>query len=266
MDIPRKAPTRAAARLALGERLRASGVHLACCIAIAALVLGVVFWGWYPPPLDRISGLGAILVIMLGADVALGPLVTLIVFDRTKKHLKFDLAVIVLVQASALAYGLYTVDQGRPAYLVFVKDRFELVAPADIKRDDAAAAHDNAAAKPALLRPKWVAAKGPTDPQERSKLLFDSLQGGKDVQHLPRFYVPYQDLAREAAARAAPLETLRQLNPDKGAAIDDLPAKLGLAPDMLRFLPLKGRAGDATVIVHARTGEVLHVMSRKPWS
>ena len=58
----------------------------------------LVFRRWYPTPLDRLSRLQSMLVILLGADVALGPFVTLVIFDRSKKYLKLDLAVVVLVQ------------------------------------------------------------------------------------------------------------------------------------------------------------------------
>lgn len=250
----------------LRDRIRASAIHLLWCLAVAAVVLALVFFGWYPPPLDRISGLATILVIMLGADVVLGPLVTLIIFDRTKKHLKLDLAFIILVQVSALAYGMYTVYQGRPAHLVFVKDRFETIAPADIRPEERAAARENPAAAVELLRPKWVAARIPADPQERNRILFESVQQGRDVQHHPRLYEPYSAQARAAAARAAPIEQLRQFNPDKAAEIDALPAKLGLSADMLRYVPIKGPQGDAAVILRADTGEVLRVVGLRPWS
>ena len=252
-------------RAALRDRLRASGFHLACCLAIAALVLLLVYFGWYPPPLDRISGLATILVIMLAADVTLGPLITLIIYDRRKKHLKLDLSAVVLIQAAALAYGLYTVYQGRPAHLVFAKDRFEVVAPAEIKAEERNAARGNPAAAVDPLRPKWVAAKAPSDLAERQTILFDALRTGRDVQHHPRLYEPYHAQAAEAVARAAPLDQLRRLNPDKGAVIDSLPAELGVAADALRFLPLKGPAGDAAVIVRADSGEILRIVALRPW-
>jgi len=54
--------------------------------------------------------------------VCLGPLLTLAVFDPKKKELKRDLSIILLIQLSALFYGIYTVSVARPAYIVFAVD------------------------------------------------------------------------------------------------------------------------------------------------
>ena len=43
-----------------------------------------------------------------------------------------DLTVIALLQLSALGYGLWTVAEGRPAWLVYGANRFELVRTLDI--------------------------------------------------------------------------------------------------------------------------------------
>jgi hypothetical protein len=202
---------------------------------------------------------------MLGADVILGPLTTLIIYDRKKKYLRLDLAAVILVQSAALAYGLYTVYQGRPAHLVFVVDRFEVIAPADITAEAREKAQGNAAASADPLYPKWVAAKMPADSNERQAILFEAIERGRDVQHHPHLYEPYRVHATQAAARAAPLEQLRKLNPEKTAEIDALPRELGVAADVLRYLPLKGPARDAAVILRADTGEVLRVVSLQPW-
>ena len=64
--------------------------------------------------------------------MALGPLLTLVVFKSGKRGMKFDLAVIGLVQLAALIYGAHIVFLARPAFIVFVKDRFEMVAVVDL--------------------------------------------------------------------------------------------------------------------------------------
>ena len=183
----------------LRPRLHAAAVHLGCCVAVAAAVLALVFVGWYPSPLDSLAGVDTILLIMLGADVVLGPLVTLIVFDRAKKSLKLDLAAVAVIQLVALGYGLHTLHQGRPAHLVFVKDRFELIAPADLRADDRAAAASNPAAAADPLRPTWVAARAPDDPAERQRILVQAIEHGRDLQHHPRLYEPFERQAAQAA-------------------------------------------------------------------
>ena len=47
-----------------------------------------------------------------------------------------DLIVIILLQLSALGYGIYSIEQGRPAWLVYYADRFELVRKNEIIQDN----------------------------------------------------------------------------------------------------------------------------------
>ena len=155
---PQKLPWRDSWRGdALRARFRAAGCHLGISLAIASLVLFVVYQYWYAGPLAAVAGVGTILVLLLAVDVSLGPIMTFMVFDRRKKSLPMDLALIGLVQLLALGYGLHTVEAGRPHYLVFVKDRFEAVSRADLQAEDLQAAASNlwrsrSAALPAVVR------------------------------------------------------------------------------------------------------------------
>jgi hypothetical protein len=71
--------------------------------------------------------------IIIGIDLILGPLLTLIVFNHNKSSLKFDLWVIALVQTAALIYGTWTIHQTRPIALAFINSNFStLYANSDI--------------------------------------------------------------------------------------------------------------------------------------
>jgi len=247
------------------ERLRAAGVHLALSALLAALVLVAVLLTWYPQPLARLLGVGPILLIMLGVDVVLGPIFTLIVFDRRKKRLAWDLATIAIVQLTALAYGLYTLEQGRPAYIVLVKDRFEIVSPAEIMPADQAEAKNNPLARPHLAGPRWVAVRMPDSASDRSKILFEALETGRDVQHHPRLYADYDSQVSEALTRSLPVSRLRTLNPSSGNDIDAAVAASGLSESALRYFPMRGPAADGAVLVSQANGRVLNVLPLKPW-
>jgi hypothetical protein len=54
--------------------------------------------------------------------------------------LRFDLAVIGVLQFTALIYGLYSIAESRPVYLTFVKDRFDLVRAGELSDADLAQA------------------------------------------------------------------------------------------------------------------------------
>lgn len=101
--------------------------HLLISLLIAVFSWLLIFKVWYPQPLDVALGVGQVVVIMLAIDVILGPLMTLILAKEGKKGLKFDLIVIGIVQLSALCYGLYNINKGRPVAVAFDISRFEIV-------------------------------------------------------------------------------------------------------------------------------------------
>jgi hypothetical protein len=251
--------------LRFGERLAAAAIHLLLSVFAAAIVLAVVFLGWYPSPLDRLVGVGTVLLMMLGVDVVLGPLCTAIVFDRSKKGLKTDLAVIASIQIAALLFGVWTVHQGRPAWIVFAKDRFELVAPAEVAQPYRDSAADNASARMGWLRPRYVAAQLPFSEQERSRILLDSIATGRDIQHIPTLYGPYALQAREAVDRSLPISRLRALNPDRSAEITALLQRVGRPESQLRYLPIGGPASDGVAVIDAVDGKVLAIAALVPW-
>ena len=108
----------------MSMRIKAFLIHGLVSISVALLVIGLVFFIWYPSPLAKAVGVTHIFLMMLVIDVILGPLLTLLVYKQGKKTLLFDLTIIVVLQVSALCYGLWTVYQGKPAWLVFNADRF----------------------------------------------------------------------------------------------------------------------------------------------
>src|SRR6187551_2548926 len=108
-------------------RLLCFGSHLLVSFLIALLSLVLVFWLWYPSPLDKALGVANIFLLLLCIDVIIGPLLTLVVAKQGKKTLKMDLLTIAVIQLLALTYGLYVVVQGRPVWMVYDSGHFELV-------------------------------------------------------------------------------------------------------------------------------------------
>jgi len=249
----------------LAQRFRAAGIHFSLSALLAAAVLTLVLLTWYPQPLPQLLGVGSILLIMLGVDVVLGPIFTLIVFDRRKKRLAWDLATIAALQLAALAYGLYTLHQGRPAFVVLVKDRFEIISPADIMPTDVVAAKDNPFAQSRITGPSWVSIRMPDSAIERHAIMMEAFESGRDMQHHPRFYADYESQVTDALTRSLPVAKLRSLNPSNGPEIDTAVAATGLPESALRYFPMRGPAADGAVLVSQADGRVLKVLPLKPW-
>jgi hypothetical protein len=248
-------------------KLRASGLHLLISAAIAVLVLGLVYFGWYRGVLSTTEGVGTILLIMLGIDVTLGPLMTLLVYKPKKKSLKFDLTVIGLLQLGFLAYGIYTVQIARPAYVVFVKDRFESVAVADWgeSAQEALEKTPNPVADRDIFGPKFIASKAPEDIAIRQELMMTSVAGGADLPQLPQYYVLLESELSVVAKKALSIAELKALNPNLESSIDAAVAASGQTVEKIGFLPLKGKQADASVFVDKASGKVLAMHLFKPW-
>ncbi len=78
-------------------------------------------------PLAKAVGVTSIILMLFFIDITLGPLLGLLVYKEHKKSLKFDLSIIIIIQIFALLYGICILEQGRPVWIAYNVDRFELV-------------------------------------------------------------------------------------------------------------------------------------------
>lgn len=240
-------------------RIQAFAIHLALSVLIALAVIGVVFYLWYPAPLHTAVGVTHIFLILLAVDVILGPLLTLLVYKVGKKTLVMDLIVIAMLQLAALGYGLYTVAEGRPAWLVFAKDRFDLVRVLDIderKLDQA----DVQYRQPSLLGPQWAVAVMPTHTDERNGILMESVFGGMDTAQRPNLYQALGSQKVEIQSRLLELATLSASNSQ-----EHISAVLAQHPSANAWLPLRAKHQDMVVLMHKETAAVVAIVDLRPW-
>ena len=242
------------------SRLNAFLIHLLISTCIAVAVIGVVFFVWYPAPLHTAVGVTQIFLILLAVDVVLGPLLTLLVYQVGKKTLVMDLTVIALLQLSALGYGLWTVAEGRPAWLVFAADRFDLVRVLDIdeRKLDQAEAHYR---QPSLLGPQWVAAVNPTDADEKNDLIMESVFAGVDLPQRPNLYQSLDSQKTAIQQRLLELSALPKANTE--VSINTILAKHLKAN---AWLPLRAYNQDMVVLMHKETAEVVAIVDLRPWN
>jgi hypothetical protein len=244
------------------SKCRAAAIHFLISVVGALLTASVVYLIWHPSPLHISVGVSSIFMMILVVDVCLGPLLTFVVYAKGKSSLRFDLSVIGLCQIAALCYGLFTVAQGRPVFLVFVKDRFDLVRNYEV--DQASLAAAKAPFNQITLgSPRLVAAHSPVDPKRRSALLFSSLNGGADLQQLPEMYGDYDAAAKEVIEKLQPIEQLSKFNkPDDPEWIK---VQKTLDPKTQGYLPLKASAVDMTMLIDRKSGKVLEILNIRPW-
>ncbi len=251
-------------RLSSFNRFQAAGSHLLLSALIATTVFLVIFRLWFPDVLFTAAGGATLFFLIAGVDVTLGPLLTLVVFNPGKKGLPFDLAVIAVLQVAALSYGVHVLYEARPAFIAFVKDRFELVRANDIPAANYAGARDPRYSTAPLTGPQLLGVRLPTDPAEVLRLL-DSALGGLDAQYFPKYYVPYDEVRAEVAKHGQPIAKLRRLNPGRDKEIDAVLASLGRKESDVAFLPMRAGRLDLAVLVDPRDGTVLRTCDFQPW-
>jgi len=176
----------------MGFRSRAFGLHLLSSAAVMALVMGSLYAGWYRWPGWYLADASRVALVMLVVDVALGPLLTFVIANprKPRRALARDVAVIVLLQVAALAYGAVSLWNGRPLYYAFSVNCLSLVQAYDIEDADALLGRErNSALAPHWYSlPRWIWAPLPDDPGEAQKIVGSAVTGGSDVTAMPIYY------------------------------------------------------------------------------
>ena len=230
--------------------LRAAALHLGGSLLVAALAGALVFGLWYPYPYRELAGGRELFLLIVVVDVVCGPLLTLVLYNPAKPRAELwrDLGLVVLIQLAALGYGLHVVWQARPVYLVQEVDRFKVIGLPALEAAEVAKL-------PAALQPRWmggpltVAIRSPKDVKEKNKVLFESVEGGRDYAERPEFYLPYEGAAAlKALQRAKPLAAFLDKQPSQRSAAADLAASKGLDMAQLVYLPVVGRQDWVAVL------------------
>lgn len=224
----------------LKAKFKAALVHASVTVVVASLTAIVVFGVWYPGALAEMTHGTGLFLLVLCVEVVLGPVMSLVIFNtgKPKSELVRDYCVIGGVQLAALVYGMYSVSVSRPVFLVFVKDRIEVVAAAELAQADIINGADGFKTLP-WLGPRLICVESPVDPQEKSDLLQSAFQG-RDIQLQPKYYRKCHD--GEIAGKAYSKDKLTSLTQ---VELDSLPE--GLAFTSFTWLPVVTRFGAWTV-------------------
>ncbi len=235
------------------NRWKASATHLLLSILVIGGIALAIYLLWYPMGLYRLAGQDRIVLLMLGIDIAAGPLLTLIVYKHGKKSLKFDLAVIALAQLAFLGYGLHTLWQTRPVFLLGQPDRFTLVFANDIEPNALKDAPNPEWRRLSWTGPKRVGTRMPTDPAQRSAVMQALFSGGGGIENSPRWYLDYSEIAQDVARSS------RRIDADSGITEADV-AATGVPPASVRWQPIHSRFGEARMLIDTRDGSPLRVV------
>ena len=153
---------------------------------------------------------------------------------------------IILIQIAALCYGVFSIEQGRPAWLVFHADRFELVRKNDIILGSIDQAQPQFQ-QMSSVGPQFAAVKSAASTEQRQNDMFTEILGGVSLAQQPDRYIELTQAKNQIQQRALPLKELEQYN--SKIEVEETLAKY---PKADAWVPLKASAVDMVVLLNKK--------------
>jgi len=239
-------------------------VHLLVSAAIVGALLLVLVTRWYPMPYFVVDGGWQGIRLVAAIDVVLGPLLTLVVYNRAKprRKLLFDYSVIGVLQACAFTFGVWTVFSARTTVVVFTDGTFYTIGA-----DEARFLHDP---YPTLLQearrsPAYAMVNMPADPEARQALRQESITEGRPLFSYLNLVGP---LTREKVSQLAEyginLHDLPADHPQQTDKVDRFLADHGGTLDDYLFLPVRPRYRPVVLAFRRDSGDLVDWLDLTP--
>jgi hypothetical protein len=167
------------------NRFPAFGIHLGLSFVIFVVLAYLVIFVWYPSFFFDTDGGWRGMQIIVGIDLVLGPMLTLVVFKAGKPELKWDLTLIGIFQATCLFAGTYIVYAECPIAIVYVLGEFH-VTSADDYSDTGLPNLDDVAGNP-----KWIAVSLPDDLDAAVAIKRQYVERGQTLYSASEHYRPF---------------------------------------------------------------------------
>ena len=242
------------------SRLALTSYHLFYSLVLSMLITAIIYFIWYPNHLYQATGVLPTVLMMITLDLIVAPLLTFIIYKDNKKELARDLIVVLALQISALSYGLYVVEAGRPSYLVFAVDNFEVVSSFDNEwaRQNINKGIVETQSLGLFDKPKFVYSVGSDDEK------LDVFQKPKEfVMRVPVIYRTdsYQDIEKAANIIQSQAKSLTELTVSNNA--QKVESILRHYPDAHGWLPLKATVLNMVVLIDNK-GMVIDIVNLRP--
>jgi len=246
------------------EKFLAFGIHFLATLLLGACAAAVIFLVWFPDPFETMVGGTELFVLVMGCDLALGPTLSLVIFDSRKSRgkLLFDYIVVGGVQIAALVYGVYIVAGTRPVYVAFSVDRLEVVTARDISDKELAAASGTEYGSLPLGGPRYVAVIVP--PAEKQDALFQSVAGNEEHER-PKFFAPYAAALDAIRKHARGIDVLEKKFPAYTSDLEAAAKSAGIPREQAQWLPVHHRKGFWTALIDAQTGMPVRYVAVDPY-
>jgi hypothetical protein len=245
-------------------RLKATLTHLLISTTLAGIVICLILFGWYPPPYFWALGGPMLLALLVGIDIVLGPLMTMILFNpaKSRRELTLDLTIIGIVQLSALSYGIHSGYVGRMVYGVFADDAFHLVEASEIAPGLLQKAQPEFQRLP-FAGHRIIGTVIPDTDKARSDINFFKAIGA-GPQLLPEYYVPLDRSREQIKTAALARDDLQKKHPALVVDIQKLLDAHQLAWGDVAVVPFEVDTDTYTAVVILQDMSLLEVLRQSP--
>jgi hypothetical protein len=248
-------------------RLKAFSLHLLGSATALTLILGALYFGWYRWPGWRLADATQVVTVLIGVDLVLGPLMTLIVANKNKSRrgLTRDIGIIVAVQVCALIYGSTSLWSGRPLYYAFSVNILQLVQAYDIDSHEAELGRQlNAELAPhCYSTPRWIWAPLPTDPEEAQKIVTGAVSGADDVTSMPRYFKPWEQGLPSLRGQLKKVEDVAYFSPGEKKKLKERLQAAGFVADQMNTMPLTGRGKPLLAVFDLANLKIIGIFGAK---
>lgn len=245
-------------------RFKAALTHLLISTTLAGIVICLILFGWYPLPYFWALGGPMLLALIVGIDIVLGPLMTMILFNpaKSRRELTLDLTIIGIVQLSALTYGIHSGYVGRMVYGVFAGNSFYLVEASEMVPSFLQKAQPEFQQLP-FAGYRIVGTVVPDTEKARDDLAFFKAVG-VGPQHMPEYYVPLDQNREQIRTAALAREPLQKRHPALAQDIQKLLDAHLLAWSDVAIVPFDVDTDAYTAVVNLQDMSILKVLRQSP--
>lgn len=237
----------------VSKRIRFFLSHLSISLFSGIFLWYLVFFVWYPLPLAKALGVSELVLLVLLIDVIIGPILGLAVYKEHKKSLKYDLSIIVFIQIFAFSYGLNTLFQGRPSWIVFDYSAFHIVKYSDVEKESLNTATED-------QKPLWFATKFVSLDAPNSNSLIRN-HGNQFIIYSPWYYQALDQKQDRLKSAALPLSLLNNYN-----EADKVKEILNENHNADSWIALSAPVTDMVILLNKEQAEIVRIVDLRPWN
>lgn len=239
------------------SKIEAFLTHLVSSAIVIAIYLALVRFAWYPEPYFHLEQVFAVVGLVVGVDLILGPALTFVVFKPGKASLTFDLGIIVLCQLVALSWGCWITYSQRPLYVAFADEMFSVIPARDI---DVNTIPDSSLRNAGWQGPRLVYVDLPRDAATLKKLVEEGMASGRKAAARGEFYRPLGEHLPAIKQLGLPIEARIKEHPEIQQLVDSVLQRHGGSLPDYWYFPVEGRQVVALLILLAKTGEFVDIV------